>query len=305
MVYRQQHISGNLQQRARLLATVRTFFETAGYLEVETPVRIPAVAPEAHIDPLAADGWYLHTSPELAMKRLLAAGFPRIFQICRCFRQGERGSRHLPEFTLLEWYTAHEDYRHMMAQTEDLVRHAVLGVSGRRQLAFQGRHIEMTAPFERITVDEAFARWAGCKPEEALAAGRFDEIVGLEIEPRMGWDHPAFLYDYPAACAALARLRPDRPAVAERFELYIGGLELCNGFSELTDPDEQRRRFADERDRRRHDGRPLSPMPEPFLAALADMPPATGNALGIDRLTMLLADTAIIDDVSAFVPEEL
>ena len=305
MVYRQQQIRGNLERRARLLTAVRAFFETAGYLEVETPVRIPTVAPEAHIDPLATDGWFLHTSPELAMKRLLAAGFPRIFQICRCFRREERGARHLPEFTLLEWYTANDNYRHMMTQTEALVRHAVIGVNGRREFAFQGRVVDLDAPFDRIAVGEAFARWAGCTPEEALAADRFDEIVGLEIEPRLGWKRPAFLYDYPAACAALARLRPDRPAVAERFELYIGGIELCNGFSELADADEQRRRFTAERDLRRRDGRSLPPMPEPFLAALTDMPPAAGNALGIDRLAMLLADTTVIDDVSAFVPEEL
>ncbi len=305
MAYRQQHIRDNLERRARLLAAVRTFFESAGYLEVETPVRIPAPAPEAHIDPLSAEGWYLQTSPELAMKRLLAAGYPRIFQICRCFRRGERGGRHLPEFTLLEWYSAHADYHHMMTQTEALIRDVVPQVIGRRELAFHGRVIDMAAPVERITVDEAFGRWAGCTPEEALAAGRFDEVMGLEIEPRLGWDRPAFLYDYPAACAALARLRPDRPAVAERFELYIGGIELCNGFSELTDADEQRRRFEAERDQRRRNGRPSPPMPEPFLAALADMPPSAGNALGLDRLTMLLVGTNAIDDVSAFVPEEL
>ncbi len=305
MAYRQQHIRENLARRARLLTVVRTFFETADYLEVETPVRIPAPAPEAHIDPLAADGWYLQTSPELAMKRLLAAGCPRIFQICRCFRQGERGNRHLPEFTLLEWYTAHANYRHMMAQTEALARHAAVEINGRPELAYQGRIIDMAAPFDRITVGEAFGRWAGCTPEEALATGRFDELMGLEIEPRLGWDRPAFLYDYPAACAALARLRPEHPAVAERFELYIGGIELCNGFSELTDADEQRRRFEAERHLRRQNGRPLPPMPEPFLTALTDMPPAAGNALGLDRLAMLLADTATIDDVTAFVPEEL
>ncbi|MDJ0722340.1 MAG: EF-P lysine aminoacylase EpmA [Desulfobacterales bacterium] len=305
MAYRQQQIRTNLERRARLLTAVRAFFASAGYLEVETPVRIPAVAPEAHIDPVTADGWYLHTSPELAMKRLLAAGYRRIFQICRCFRRGERGGRHLPEFTLLEWYTANENYRHMMAQTEALIRQAILAVSGSGDLAFQGRIVDLAAPFDRITVDEAFARWAGCTPEKALTAGRFDEVMGLEIEPRLGWKRPAFLYDYPAACAALARLRLDRPAKAERFELYIGGLELCNGFSELTAADEQRRRFETERDMRRRDGREAPPMPEPFLAALADMPPAAGNALGVDRLVMLLADTTVIDEVNAFVPEEL
>ncbi len=305
MPHRQQAIRANLQQRARLLAVVRSFFTAAGYLEVETPVRIPAPAPEAHIEPVAAGNWYLHTSPELAMKRLLAAGYPRIFQICRCFRQEERGQRHLPEFTLLEWYTAHENYRHMMNQTEALVRDVVLQIKGRPKLAFQGRSIDMAAPFDRLTVSEAFARWAGCTPAEALAAGRFDECLALRIEPGLGWKRPVFLYDYPSACAALARRRPDQPEVAERFELYIGGIELCNAFSELTDADEQRQRFEAERDLRGRAGKSSPPMPEPFLDALADMPPATGNALGLDRLAMLLADTATIDDVTAFVPEEL
>ena len=305
MPYRQQKIRANLERRALLLTSVRAFFSSAGYLEVETPVRIPAPAPEAHIDPVASESWYLHTSPELAMKRLLAAGLPYIYQICRCFRQGERGRRHLPEFTLLEWYTAHEDYRHMMRQTEALVREAAMRLNGRPQIVYQGRTIDLAPSFERLSVEEAFARWADCTPAVALAAGRFDEIVALCIEPRLGWERPVLLFDYPAACAALARRRADRPAVAERFELYIGGVELCNGFSELTDANEQRRRFETEQAVRRRSGKPLPPMPAAFLSSLPDMPPATGNALGLDRLAMLLSGTENIDDVTAFVPEEL
>ncbi len=305
MAFRQHKIRANLERRARLLGAVRAFFQSSGYLEVETPLRIPAPAPEAHIDPVASEGWYLHTSPELAMKRLLAAGYARIYQICRCFRQGERGRRHLPEFTLLEWYTAHADYRHMMAQTEALVRYAVTQLTGGPQLVYGGRGIDLAAPFDRLTVNAAFRRWASATPAEALKAGRFDEIVALEIEPRLGWERPVFLHDYPAACAALARRRPDQPAVAERFELYLAGVELCNGFSELTDGSEQRRRFEAERTLRRRAGKPCPPMPEPFLDALAAMPSATGNALGLDRLVMLLADSDAIDDVTAFVPEEL
>ncbi len=305
MAFRQHMIRANLERRARLLDAVRVFFQSAGYLEVETPVRIPAPAPEAHIDPEASDGWYLHTSPELAMKRLLAAGFARIYQICRCFRKGERGRRHLPEFTLLEWYTAREDYRHMMAQTEALVRYAVTQLTGGLQLGYQGRGIDLVAPFNRLTVSEAFARWSTVTPAEALVANRFEEIMALEIEPRLGWERPVLLHDYPAACAALARRRSDQPEVAERFELYIGGVELCNGFSELTDVAEQRRRFEAERLLRRRADKPCPPMPEPFLNDLAAMPAATGNALGLDRLVMLLADSDAIDDVTAFIPEEL
>jgi len=302
---RQTQIKPMLRLRHRVQHALRSFFELADYLEVETPVRIPAPAPEAYIDPEPAGEAFLQTSPELSMKRLLAAGYPRLFQICRCFRRSERGRRHLPEFTLLEWYTAHRDYRDMMDQTEALLKHVARSLDCDGTLVFQGQGIDLRRPFQRMTVDDAFRTFAACTPEEALAAGRFDEIVGVTIEPHLGWERPVFLYDYPAECAALARLKPDMPTRAERFELYIGGIELCNGFSELNDSKEQRRRFLDELQARQQAGRPTTPLPERFLTALDQMPPATGNALGVDRLVMLFADTLTIDDVTAFVPEEL
>ena len=141
--------------------------------------------------------------------------------------------------------------------------------------------------------------------KEALAQNRFDEIMAIEIEPCLGYDRPVFLYDYPASCGALARLKPDNPSVAERFELYIAGLELCNAFTELTDPVEQRKRFEEERRLRRLAGKIEYPMPESFLSALNDMPATSGNALGMDRLILLLTDANSIDDVVAFIPEEL
>ena len=302
---RQSDIKTQLQLRARVLQALRSFFDAADYLAVETPIRIPAPAPEAHIDPEPAGSAYLQTSPELCMKRLLAAGYPRLYQICRCFRRGERGRRHLSEFTLLEWYTAHQDYQGMMHQTEALVQYVAQTLGSGEHLRFQGKSIDLAGPFERLTVAQAFAVHADCTADDALAAGKFDEIVGVTIEPRLGWDRPVFLYDYPAACAALARLKPAPPNRAERFELYIGGVELCNGFSELTDPEEQRRRFIDELQVRQRAGRKPTPLPERFLADLQQMPPATGNALGVDRLVMLFADTLSIDDVTAFIPEEL
>jgi len=302
---RQSTLKTALRLRSRVQQAIRVFFTDRDYLEVETPVRIPAPAPEAHIDPEPAGEAFLQTSPELCMKRLLAAGYPRLFQLCRCFRRGERGRRHLSEFTLLEWYTAHQDYRHMMDQTEALVKHVAHSLDCGGRLSFQGRTIDLEGPFDRLEVGEAFRVFAGMTPEEALAAGRFDDIVGLKIEPRLGWERPVLLYDYPAPCAALARLKPGRPDRAERFELYMGGIELCNGFSELTDPAEQRQRFEQELQVRQRAGRPATPLPERFLADLETMPPATGNALGVDRLVMLFADTLTIDDVTAFVPEEL
>ena len=303
--YRQHFIRRNLTQRAKILQAVRLFFTQNDYLEIETPIRIPAPAPETHIDAQEAGGWFLHTSPELCMKRLLSAGYPRIFQICRCFRKQERGRMHLPEFTLLEWYTAGHTYLEMMIQCEELIRF-VAGAAGQPDfIGYRNRRISLLSPWDRLTVCEAFDRYTRISMMEALAQHRFDEIMGIEIEPCLGNDRPVFLYDYPASCGALARLKPDNHAVAERFELYIAGLELCNAFTELTDPTEQRKRFEAERRLRGHAGKIEYPMPESFLSALNDMPASSGNALGLDRLILLLTYSNSIDDVVAFIPEEL
>ena len=303
--HRQTAIRSNLELRAQILAAIRRFFSREGYLEVETPHRIPAPAPEAHIDAQASEDWYLHTSPELCMKRLLAAGYERIYQICRCFRSNERGRRHLPETTLLEWYTAGVDYTHMMLQCEALVMSLMEQLEMELTIGYQGQTIDLRPPWPRMTVADAFERYAGCSMDQALATDRFDELIGLRIEPHLGQSRPVILMDYPYEHGALARAKPDRPDRVERFELYIGGLELCNAFSELTDPAEQRRRFEQTMTERRKAYKSLPPLPEPFLNALKRMPECTGNALGLDRLVMLLCDTAEIDDVVAFVPEEL
>ena len=296
----------NLKLRAAVMAAVRCYMEGEGYLEVETPNRIPAPAPEAHIEAEPAGSWYLHSSPELCMKRLLAAGYKRIYQISKCYRRGERGRCHLPEMTLLEWYAAGYDYRFMMEDTRRLILAVAEAVCGSKTLVYQGRKLDLDQPWQEMTVAEAFELYSDLPLEKALEQGRFDEIMGIVIEPRLGIEgHPVFLKDYPARLASLARLKPDRPQVAERFELYIAGLELCNGFSELTDADEQRARFAGEEAMRRAAGKTVYPPAEPFLKALEQMPPATGNALGIDRLVMLFCNASSIDQVVAFVPEEL
>ena len=298
-------LAKNLQRRARVVTAVRSFFDRQDYLEVETPIRIPAPAPETHIDAQPAGDWYLQTSPELCMKRMLADGCTQIYQICKCFRMGERGRRHLPEMTLLEWYTAAQDYTRMMTQCEALVTDVVRAMNLPLDLPYQGRIIDLRPPWTRMSVDAAFQAFGGVSATAALKNGQFDEIMGLAIEPRLGWERPVILHDYPAACGALARLKPGQPDLAERFELYIGGLELCNAFTELTDPVEQRQRFAAETERRRKAGKSTYPPAERFLRALERMPAATGNALGIDRLVMLLTDSDCIDDVVSFVPETL
>ena len=302
---RQHRIAGNLTVRARVLSAIREHFSSEGYLEVETPVRVRAPLPEAHIEAVAADGGYLQTSPEAFMKRLLAEGYPKIFQVCRCFRKGERGARHLPEFTLLEWYEAGKDYRHLMDRCEALVCHVARRLERGGQIAFGSHRIDLRPPWPRLTVEEAFDRYADRSLARALSENRFDEVVALQIEPQLGLSRPVFVCDYPSAHGALARSRADRPDRVERFELYMAGLELCNGFSELTDPVEQRRRFEQELDRRRRKNLHVPPMPERFLSALARMPASAGNALGVDRLVMLFAGAETIDEVTAFVPEEL
>ncbi|MDY6791932.1 MAG: EF-P lysine aminoacylase EpmA [Thermodesulfobacteriota bacterium] len=303
--YRQAVINKNLNIRARTVQAVRAFFIEKGYLEIETPCRIPAPAPEEHIDAEISRDWYLQTSPELCMKRLLASGYSRIFQICKCFRQNERGSKHLPELTMLEWYASGTDYFDMMAQTEDLICHVAENMNSNRQLVYQGGKIDLQKPWPKISVTEAFDKFTGTTLKNVISEDLFDELLTAEIEPNLGQERPVFLYDYPASFAPLARVKPDNPFLAQRFELYIAGLELCNAFTELNDAAEQRKRFEVELKKRHHLGKGVYPMPEKFLEFLKVMPAASGNALGIDRLVMLFADTAKIDDVVAFTPEEL
>jgi lysyl-tRNA synthetase class 2 len=294
-----------LALRAKLLQAVRQIFIEQGYLEVETPVRLPSIAPEIHIEALASDEWYLQTSPELCMKRLLAAGIPKIFQLCKCFRKNERGARHLPELTLLEWYHAGIDYCSLMDECERLIRSAAERIGIGCMLHWGGETISLADQWERITLSEAFHKYAHISLSAAITADRFEEILVEQVEPNLGVQTPVFVYDYPAKLGSLARLKKKNPALAERFELYIGGIELANGFSELTDEKEQRLRFENERTAIRERGREPGPVPEKFLADLKNMPEAAGIALGFDRLVMLFSGCESIDEVVAFTPEEL
>lgn len=290
-----------LAQRAVILQRIRAFFTARGYLEVETPHRIPANAPEPHIHPVASGHWALHTSPELAMKRMVAAGYDKIFQICRVWRGEELGQYHLPEFTLLEWYRAGIDYHGLMAECQALLQSLV----PRGQLVRKHREIDLASPWDVLTVAEAFTRYTSMSPGEAMARDCFEEILTRDVEPHLGRDRPTFLTEYPAEMAALARLKPGDPQVAERFELYIDGIELANAFSELTDPHEQRRRFAGDTQQRQAAGKPSSPLPEKFLDELSGLPETAGIALGFDRLVMLVTGAERIDQVVAFAPADL
>ena len=290
-----------LTERAQIIQSIRSFFIDRGYLEVETPHRIPANAPEPHIDAIASGTCALHTSPELAMKRMLAAGYEQLFQICRVWREGERGQFHLPEFTLLEWYRGGIDYNALMNECMELL--FVLLPEGK--LNRGGRTIDLTMPWHKLTVAEAFTQYASMDLNQALASDCFEEILTSEVEPHLGKEKPTFLTEYPSSLAALARSKRGEPQVAERFELYIDGLELANAFSELTDAKEQRRRFEKDEELRRTAGKTPYPLPEKFLAELENMPEAAGIALGLDRLIMLITEAEKIDDVVAFGPDDL
>ena len=275
-----------LKIRARVLRQLRAFFDARGFVEVETPVRIAAPAPEPHIDCPAAIArpdaaalarpTFLRASPELQMKKLLAAGLTRPYQIGPCFREGERGRRHNPEFTMLEWYRASADYLDILADMEALLDE-IFARDGLKAL--------------KITVREAYLRWAGWDPFAAWDADRFDFDMATKIEPNLP-KGAVFLMDYPPQAASLAKLRDE---VAERWELYVDGLELANAFTELTDPAEQRRRFEESRAERRRLDEADYPLDEEFLEALSRMPPAGGVALGVDRLVMLVCG---VDDIS-------
>lgn len=290
----------NLYLRANIIRAIRDFFYSRDFLEVETPLRIPANAPEEYIDPYSTEDKYLQTSPEICMKRLLCRDHKKIFQISRCWRKAERGSRHLPEFTMLEWYRADSDYHDLMNDCDELLAYLAIKCG-----MHAGDQITQAGKTERITVQEAFQRYSKKEMFESVRDHSFDECIVTEIEPALPHCRPVILMDYPAPMASLARLKPEDNSLAERFELYLGGLELANGFSELNNPVEQMERFTETNLHRKNGGLTPLPLPEPFLKELATMPASAGIALGVDRLVMLFSDAKKIDDVVAFTPEEL
>lgn len=306
----------HLRARARIIRAVRAFLDARDFVEIEAPVAVTSPGMEPHLDAFelrtAHPRRYLHTSPEYALKRLLGQGFTHIYSLGPCFRDEPPSRTHNPEFTMLEWYATGLDLPGLMDQTEALVRAAHHAAGGPVTLP--------AAPFERLTVRDAFTRYAHLDPWQhptvealraaAKAAGHhvadggtwdnaFFQIHLDAVEPHLGKHRPTFLWGWPASQAALSRLDPDDPTVALRFELYAGGFELANAFDELIDPAEQRRRFQAEQAERRALGRAVLPIDEALLAALARMKPTAGIALGVDRLVMWLLGADHIADVRA------
>jgi lysyl-tRNA synthetase class 2 len=321
-----------LLARNRIQSAFRGWLAAGGFTEVDPAALQVSPGNEAHLHAFAtqavgtdgrARAMYLHTSPEFAMKKLLAAGETRIAAFAHVWRNRERGPLHSPEFTMLEWYRAGEDYAALMADCAALARIAAAAAGGDR-LVFRDRMCDPALPFERMTVAEAFARHLGIDllatiagdgttdaPAFAAAlcgaglrvapddgwSDMFSRALSERIEPHLGRGAITVLDRYPAAEAALARRAADDPRVAERFEVYACGVELANGFGELTDPAEQRRRFTAEMDEKARVYGERYPLDEDFLAALAEMPLASGIALGFDRLVMLATHAPRIDDV--------
>ena len=234
------------------------------------------------------------------MKRLLAAGYSKIFQICHCFRKNERGQLHNPEFTMLEWYRVGADYMGIIEDTERLVCALAKKLNHRSTVRYQGNEIDLMPPWPRVTVRDAFLRSAGWDPFARLDEERFEVDLVEKVIPSFDAGRPTVLLDCPVAMASLAKLRPVNPPIAERAEVFIGGLELANAYSELTDVAEQERRFKQEIETSKREGKRSVVLPQRFLEALSRLPECGGIALGIDRLVMLFCDAASIDEVIAF-----
>lgn len=275
-----------VRRRDVLMRSIRAFFYARDFVEVETPIRVQAPCMELHIEAEPSGDHFLRTSPELFHKQLLAAGMERIFEVGKCFRHGEYGALHHPEYTMLEWYRAQADYRNILEETKALI-----------QSVWKQAPLE----WEHCTVSDAFVEFAGWDPVYEYDADRFDMDLVTKVEPAFKQIGGAMvLMDYPIEAAALSRRKPSNPLVAERWELYIEGVELANAYSELTDPVEQQQRFEACALQRKALGQTVYPVDAAFINALGKMPPAGGVALGVDRLLMLMTEEKSLNALLPF-----
>lgn len=311
-----------LRRRQLMLKAIRSFFDAKDYLEVETSYLVQAPGEEVHLEPFHTiyetpqgdkQSLFLHTSPEFAMKRIMAELHQPVYQLARVWRNKEGGATHSPEFTMLEWYHPHCSLAELMDETEQLCK-----ILFPQQIYYQNQKIRFDASFERLTIQEAFQKFVGVdilslsddpkKLADAVGCSLrqhetwedlFFRLLLERIEPNIGRDRPTFLMHWPVQQAALAKINPSDPRVALRFELYAGGLELANAFEELTDPIEQKKRFVTDRKQRAllYPDAPTWEVDEAFLQALPKMPPCSGIAVGVDRLVMLATGVKNIQDI--------
>lgn len=305
MTLRHADKASRMKARAQILSAIRAYFSAQDFVEVDTPILVPSPGLDVHLDAYEVKDTraprYLMTSPEYQMKRLLADGMTRIYQLAHCFRRNEEGSRHQPEFMMCEWYRTNAGMADVMSDTEQVVAHAASALLGTTVIPALSSPVDVAAPWERLSVREAFARYANASMDELVHdEEKFYRVLVDDIEPKLGIGRPTLLHSYPAKQASLARLTPGDPSTAERFEAYIDGVELCNGFGELTDAREQRARFERDQEERRKRGKPVYPIDEEFVRALErGIPDSGGNALGVDRLVMLLTGCANIEEIVA------
>ena len=286
--------------RAKVLSAVRRAFDGEGFAETETPVGISAPAAEEYIDAPRAGDFFLRTSPELEMKRLLCAGMDRIYQIGPCFRADENGRLHRSEFTMLEYYRAGWNYLELLDFTRRFVLSAALEVNGSPEIRYRGQAIDLSREWEILSVRDAFARFAPESADDAAREeSRFEILLTEYVEPNLPKDRPCVLMDYPVRFGAFARAKESDPSLAERWEVYAGGVELANAYGELTDPAVQRARFEQFAGTRKRLGLSEYPVPSAFLDDLdRGMPDCSGAAMGFDRLVMLLRGADSLGDVS-------
>ncbi|NMB92174.1 MAG: EF-P lysine aminoacylase GenX [Parcubacteria group bacterium] len=302
-------------KRAQIIDFIREFFKQRGFLEVQTPILVKGMSTEPYIDPIKVEFFdernkkyqgYLITSPEYSLKKLLAQGFENIFEITKAFRQNEAfGKLHNPEFTILEWYHINADYRDVMVDTEQLIYYVTTKIHNQPRFLYQGREVDVSLPWLRMSVKDAFQKWAYIDLDKKQKMTDFNDwfydIFLNKIEPHLPQNKPIILYDYPLPQAALAKRKSKNSFYAERFEVYIAGIELCNAFSELTDWQEQLKRLKEDQEIRKKLKKEIIPIDKTFINALkSGLPPVGGNALGIDRLEMLLLDIKDIDDLLTF-----